>query len=505
VSAYFIGIDIGTTGIKSVLLHERNGIVAQTSAQSPIFSIGPAFAESDARVWRQTALEGIRELLRSSGIDPRAVLAIATTGMVPAVVCLDSNGQPTRRPILQNDARATREIADLKDVIDVDDMLEKTGSTLTQQSVAPTALWLQRNEPGNWKRTRYLVGSYDYVLMTLGAEPHVEENWAIESGLYDLEGRIYGDGLQAGRVAAEMMLDPVRPGTPVGHVSADVAEQTGLGTHTMLVVGGADHVLSAFAAGINKPGDWLIKLGGAGDILSAADHPVVDARLYLDAHPRQGVWLPNGCMATSGSLLRWYQGLVGGVSLTDLDAEAAHRPPAAVLCLPYLLGEKSPIHDPELRGAYLGLELSHTRADLYRASLEAIAFGFRHNAEAMTGAGIRLERALVTNGGSKSILWKQIHADIVDTDLYPVVNHPGASLGASILAGVGAGVLTLEDASRFLTLGEAYTPDPSRRAIYDDAYQLWLDAGMALEPISHRLTRSRAALTTSGYGEEKRA
>lgn len=488
-SAYFIGIDIGTTGTKAVLLHERDGIVAQASAESPIYSPGPARAESDAGAWYANTVESIRSILAESGVDPRRIRAVATTGMVPAVVCLDAQGAPIRRPILQNDARATVEIEELSARIDDADMLPATGSVLTQQSVAPTVRWLQRHEPENWARTRHLVGSYDYVLIALGAAIHVEENWAIESGLYRLDGSRYEPALSAAELPAELLADPVKPGTPVGRISAAAAAETGLGTHTLLVAGGADHVLSAYAAGINAPGDWLVKLGGAGDILTAAEHPVTDARLYLDAHPRDGLWLPNGCMATSGSLLRWYQNLIGGASLLELDSEAAERTPAAVLCLPYFLGEKSPLHDPELRGAYLGLDLGHTRADLYRSALEGIAFGFRHNAEAMREAGIPLERALVTNGGSKSTLWKQIHADVLGTELFPVRDHPGASLGAAILAGVGEGSLAIDDTDRFLQLDDPYVPEPGRAALYDEAYALWRDAGAALAPISHRLTR----------------
>ncbi|BBY66469.1 FGGY-family carbohydrate kinase [Mycolicibacterium helvum] len=491
-SRHYIGIDIGTTGTKTVLLERSAGIIAQANFESPIFSDGPAFAEADADAWVDNAVNGIRAVLTESGVDPATVVAVATTGMVPAVLCLDADMKPVRRPILQNDARATVEIGELASLIDGADMLTRTGSALTQQSVAPTLMWLRRHEPELWSRTVHVVGSYDYVLTALGAPVHVEENWALESGLYTLDGSRYDTAITAAGLDPGLLSTPVRPGTVVGAVSARVAAETGLDPATALVVGGADHVLSAYAAGVDSPGKWLVKLGGAGDILTACDAPVVDERLYLDAHPRPGVWLPNGCMATSGSLIRWFQTVVGGVTLAELDAEAASREPASLLCLPYFLGEKSPIHDPELRGAFLGLELSHTRADLYRAVLEAIAFGFRHNAEAMRAAGIELDaRASVTNGGSKSMLWKQIHADVLNVELIPVRDHPGASLGAAILAGVGAGDLTVDDSARFLHTDPPIVPDPARVAAYDQAYRLWRQAGDALTGVSHALARRR--------------
>lgn len=134
-------------------------------------------------------------------------------------------------------------------------------------------------------------------------------------------------------------------------------------------------------------------------------------------------------MATSGSLIRWFQSLIGGEDLLNLDEEAQHRRPAEVLCLPYFLGEKSPLHDPDLRGVYAGLHLGTTRADMYRSTLEAIAFGFRHHVEVFGELGIELGRASITNGGSKSTLWKQIHAEVLGVPVHPIVDHPGASLG----------------------------------------------------------------------------
>lgn len=494
---YFIGVDIGTTGTKTVLLHERHGIIAQANFESPFFSTSPGYAEADADAWVDNAVRGIREVLRASGIAPERVLAIATTGMVPAVVCLDAELRPVRRPMLQNDARAVDEIHELSGQVDAEAMLRETGSALTQQSVAPTALWLSRHEPETWQRTRYLLGSYDYLLVALGADPHVEENWAIESGLYRLDDEPFD--FDAG-ISAEIrpkLLGVVRPGDRVGSLSATAAASTGLPQGTALVVGGADHVLSAFAAGVQEPGDWLIKLGGAGDVLAASRHAVFDPALYLDAHPRQGLWLPNGCMATSGSLIRWYQRLIGGVELPLLDEEAALAEPASLLCLPYFLGEKSPLHDPELRGAFIGLHLGHTRADMYRAVLEAIAFGFRHNAEAMRAAGLELSRALVTNGGSKSTLWKQIHADVLGTPLFPVKDHPGASLGAAIAAAIGVGSLDFSDIDRFLELEDPFLPDPERVAVYDEAYELWRESGARLRDVSHRLSQRDSARTSS--------
>jgi xylulokinase len=490
-SDYTIGVDIGTTGTKTVLLHTDHGIVATASRETALHSTGPGIAEADTAQWHGNVVESIREVIVSADVPAEAVGAVATSGMVPAVIPVDRDGKPLRRAILQNDARAHREVAELAAALSGVDLVTLTGSALTQQSVAPTAVWLREHEPDVYARTAHWVGSYDWVLTALGAPCHVEQNWALESGLFTIDGSVADAVLAAADLDPDTLAPVHRPGTRVGELGTQAAELTGLRAGTPLVVGGADHVLSAYAAGVNRPGDALVKLGGAGDILVASDTEVVDERLYLDAHPVPGHWLPNGCMATSGSLIRWFQALVGGAELTALDDEAARRAPAEILCLPYFLGEKSPLHDPDLRGTFAGLHLGHTRADMYRSVLEAIAFGFRHHVDVFTDIGIPLSRVMITNGGSKSTLWKQIHADVLGLEMLPVRGHPGASLGAAVIAAIGIGALAdWSDAARFITLDPPYTPDPVRAAAYDTAYATWRDLGAAMAPISHRLART---------------
>ena len=488
---FTIGIDIGTTGTKTVLVDvARARIVAQATHEAQLFSDAPGHAEADPAQWLSNVHAGIRDVLAASGTAPAQIAALATTGMVPAVLALDVTGTPVRRALLQNDARATAEIAQLDDALDAETVLRTTGSAITQQSVAPTAMWLQRHEPAAWGRTTRLVGSYDWVLMALGAPAHVELNWALESGLGTVDGGRFDAVFDAAHLRADLVPTVLPPGAQAGELSAEAAAATGLIAGLPLIVGGADHVLSAYAAGINNEGDWLVKLGGAGDILAAADHPVIDARLYLDAHPVPGRWLPNGCMATSGSLIRWFQTLSGGVDLVALDDEADTRNPGEILCLPYFLGEKSPLHDPDLRGAFVGLDLAHNRADMYRSVLEAIAYGFKHHTDVFASMGVPLHRALVTNGGSRSVLWKQILADVLDTPLSPIVGHPGASLGAAVIAAVGTGLLDGWDSTAaFQTVGEPVVPDPRNVDRYAEAYPQWRELGDVLTPISHRIAR----------------
>jgi xylulokinase len=489
VNSYTLGIDIGTTGTKMVLLEIGVGVIAAASRPCDLHSGQPGFSEADPSQWLENIYSGVQELLTSSAIDPHQVVGISTSGMVPAVIAVDKNFQPLRKAILQNDARASEQIAELsKALVDVDCVAD-TGSALSQQSVAPTLMWLRTNEPDLWAATAHILGSYDWVLVALGATPHLEQNWALESGLFYIDGTPHETIRDAAGIPASVIPDVEKAGACVGYLSEKAASAMGLPAATPLYVGGADHVLSAYGAGVANEGDWLIKLGGAGDILVSSATPMVDSRLYLDAHPVPGAWLPNGCMATSGSLIRWFQALVGVDDLQLLDQEARESKPGEILCLPYFLGEKSPLHDPDLRGVFFGMHLGTTRGDMYRAVLEAIAFGFRQHVDVFRELGVPLTRAMVTNGGSKSTLWVQIHADILGVDLHPVVDHPGASLGAAVIAGVGASQIDgFERISDYVTLGPSVEPRLEVHHTYELAYHQWRELSDVTTPLAHQLS-----------------
>ena len=512
-----LGIDVGTTSTKVVLADPAAGVVAQASESVALSSPHPGWAEADPAQWWANLSALVPAVLAAASeatgrpVTADDIAAVATTGMVPAVIPVDEAGRPLRNAILQNDARATAEIRELAAALPDLDFVARTGSALTQQSVGPTLLWLARHEPDAWAGAATVQGSYDWLASRLGAAPHVERNWALESGLFELEPGGALTPLHPVREALaglagikpEVVPTVADPGTVIGAVSPPAAAETGLRAGTPIVVGGADHVLSAYAAGLASPGDWLVKLGGAGDILVVSGYPLVDERLYLDAHPVAGLWLPNGCMATSGSLIRWFQSVSGSASnpapVADLEAEAITAAPAELICLPYFLGEKSPLHDPDLRGAFLGLHLGHTRGDMYRAILEGIAYGFRHHAEIFSERNVALRpTARVSNGGSRSLVWKQILADALGVALEPVLDHPGAALGAALSAAVG------KDASGapapqawaaaagvpgMVTIGPPIEPDPAHAERYAEAYRIYREAGAALTPISHQLAR----------------
>jgi xylulokinase len=476
-----LGIDVGTSATKAIVLDPAGAVVARAKRSAELRSPRPGWAEEDPAQWWANVCSLCSEL------PVREVAAVGVSGMVPAVILLGQDGRPLRPSIQQNDARAAAEVAELRSALGPG-ALARTGSPVSQQSVGPTALWLASHEPELWRATHAILGSYDYMAYRLTGVLGVERNWALESGLYDLSTGGWADDLcAAAGIALALLPHPRRADEVVGEVTPEAAAATGLRPGTPVVAGSADHVASAFAAGIVAEGDLLIKLGSAGDILMASDEPLVDERLYLDFHLVPGKYLPNGCMAASGSFIRWFQHeLAAGATLEELDGEAKRAGPGAggVVALPYLIGEKTPLNDPQARGAFVGLRLDHARGHLFRAVLEATAYGFRHHLDVFAELGRRPSRVRVTNGGARSGLWKQVVADVIGHPLESLAESGGSELGAAFAAGVGIGVLeSWAEIERFVSVAEVVEPDPAAHELHRDLYAAYRALYPALAPV----------------------
>jgi xylulokinase len=485
-----LGIDIGTTATKAILVDPEGSVEAEASSPARLLSPYPGWAEESTEEWWQNVRALVPRLLRDANASQDTIAAVGVSGMVPTLICLDEEGVPLRPSIQQNDARASREIEKLRQTLADKNVLERTGSDITQQSIGPKVLWLHRHEPDVMENTAAVCGSYDFIVRRMvGGGRSTEANWALESGLYDLVDERWAEDICAACNIDLSWLGEVRqPSEVVGEVANP---DSGLALGTPVVAGSADHVASAFSAGLVEDGDLLVKLGGAGDILFASADPVVDKRLFLDYHLMPGKYLPNGCMAASGSVIRWFQEeLAGNASLEELDREAEEAGVGAggIVALPYFLGEKTPINDPQARGMFVGLHLGHRRGHLYRAILESIAFGFAHHVEVLRELGLEPRRVRVTNGGSRSRVWKQIVADVLGLPLEPIYQHPGSSLGAAFAAGMGIGVFEKwDEIERFVRVEERIEPDEENNLRYRELYQVYRSLYPALEEQQHVL------------------
>lgn len=490
-----LGIDVGTTGLKAVALDPQLGIVAQSHRHHTLRSPHPGWAEEDPAEWWSTTCDAVREL--AARLPAGSIAAVGVTGMVPAMVLLDGADRLLRPAILMNDARCAGEVEELRQAVDTAEFFARTGGMPNQQNIEPRWRWLAKHEPETVAQTARLCGSYDYITHLLTGDWSLERNWAIESGFYDIgQHEWIAPWLDRAGIRAGILPPVRRPSEIVGHVTADAAAATGLPAGTPVVAGSADHVAAALAAGLAERGDTLLKFGGGGDILYCTDDPTPDRHFYYDEHDVPGLALINGCMAASGSLVKWFASeLAGGAQLADLDREAAAVPAGAggIVVLPYALGEKTPIFDPLARAVFAGVMLHHTRAHLYRAVLESVCYGFQHHLDLLAEAGRPVRRVLATDGGSRSDLWMQIAADVTGRRVEVVAGEAGSALGVAFVAGIGAGLFARwDEVARFADVRRAFEPNPATAATYRAGYAAYRELYERLGTLFPTLQRIEA-------------
>ena len=490
-----IGLDIGTTSTIAILLRLPGTIVAVASRPVRLSSPHPGWAEEDPAQWWANACAVLRELTAALDGD---LLGICVTGMLPAVVLLDAAGDVLRPSIQQSDARCAREVAELAREIDEAWFLGRTGNGINQQLVSAKLRWIERHEPEVFRRIATVCGSYDYINFRLTGVRAAEHNWALEAGFIDLADHAISDDLVAlahvprGAIAAKAV-----PQDVLGGVTEAAARATGLPQGLPVFGGAADHMASTLAAGIVAPGDVLLKFGGSGDVIIAADTVRPDARLYTDYHLVPGLYAPNGCMAAGGSALNWLAGVLAPAAAGPetahqaLDRSAADVPAGSegLLCLPYFLGEKTPIHDPLARGTFVGLSFNHGPGHLWRALLEAVAYAQKHHVEVLTELGYAPRRFFASDGGSRSRVWMQMMADILQAPVRLLENHHGSCVGAAWVAAVACGSgADWPDVLRLVRYGDNIVPNPANADVYARGYADFRALYVTLRPFFHRPT-----------------
>lgn len=488
---YTLGIDIGTTSVKVIMISSEGKIFAETSVQHDLISKHPNWAEEDADIWWDNTVTALKNFKKLYPDEMKKVKGIGCSGMVPAIVMLDEEGCPVRKTIQQNDARAVEQISRISAELDQDILYSRIGGKTNQQHILPRLLWVKENEPDTWKRTKWVMGSYDWIVYKLTGVKSLEMNWAVESGAMDIRsGEWLEEELNQFGIPVSMFPEVNPSMSIVGYTKEEAERELGIPHHTPVIAGSADHVASTLAAGITKKGDLLIKFGGAGDILYCVDEIETNEKLFFDYHIVPEKYLLNGCMAASGSLVKWFTKDIIHHDTPDifevLDAQAKDVPPASdgLIILPYFLGEKTPIFDPTARGVMFGLTLSHTNGHIFRAILESVIYGFRHHVEVLKEMGYEPERIMATNGGAKSKFWCQIAADVLGQKIVSYPSHPGSALGVAFLAGMSIGMFSEWDQiQEFLIEYRVFEPNPEAVKIYNKSYRMYRNLYNQLKPV----------------------
>jgi len=488
-----LGIDIGTSSTKGVLATEDGAVLATAVRPHETSMPRPGWVEHDAEnVWWADVCAVSRELLAQvTGVQ---VTGVCVSGIGPCLLVTDDAGRPLRPAILYGvDTRAGAEITELTERFGADAIVARGGSPLTSQAIGPKLAWLARHEPAVWAASRRMFMASSYALWQLTGEYALDHHSASQCDpMYDLAAGGWA-AAWAGQLAGPIELPPLRwPGEVAGYVTRQAAAQTGIPAGTPVAAGTIDAWSEAVSAGVRDPGDYMIMYGTTMFFVATTERPLTDRRLWSTAGAFPGTWTLAGGMATSGSVVAWGSELTG-VGYPELMTEAAAVPPGAngLLVLPYFAGERTPIFDAQARGTIFGLTLRHGRAHLFRALLEATAFGTRHNLDTMAEAGARLDRAVAVGGGTASRTWLQIVSDVTGREQEIPEVTIGAAYGDAYLAGLASGQAGPE--VRWARIAGVVTPDPAAADYYTELFQLYRDAYARTAETSHALARLQSS------------
>jgi xylulokinase len=451
-----MGIDIGTSGCKSLLVDAKGKVLARATAEYPMRSPRPLWTEQDPEEWWDAAVATIREVLEVSGVQANQVAALGLTGQMHGMVLMDSAGRVLRPCILWNDQRTARECREITERVGPQRVIRLTGNPVLAGFTAPKIAWIRRNEPEVFGRTSRWLLPKDYLRYRLTGSFVTEPSDASGTALFDVRERRWSEEmLEAVEVPPRWLPEVSESGAASARISAQAAGLTGLLQGTPVAGGGGDQAAQAVGMGIVSEGVTSVAMGTSAVLFSASDTCRVEprGRLHTFCHAVPGKWALLGVVLSGGGSLRWYRDQLGQeecrrareTSRGDYEVitEVASRAPAGcegLVFLPYLTGNRVPHADPAARGVFFGLTLRHGRDHLARSILEGVAFALNDSLQIMRGLGLETSRLTASGGGARSPLWRQILADVFSAPISTVRVDEGAAFGAALLGGVAAGV-----------------------------------------------------------------
>lgn len=479
---YLLGIDLGTTGCKAVVLAPDGTLHAQARRGYEPTVPRPTWSEQDPAEWWEATTETVREVLDTQGVRPDAIAGVGLTGQMHGLVLLDASGKVLRPAILWNDQRTGDDCEALTKRVGAERVLEETGNPILPGFTAPKIEWIRQHEPEVYDQATGFLLPKDLLRFRLTGTRATDVSDASGTSLFDVEDRGWsGPMCEATRVPTAWLPAVTESSSVSARVSAEGAAATGIPEGTPVVGGAGDQAAQAIGAGVVEEGTAVITMGTSGVVFAPTGTYRRDpeGRLHAFCHAAPGTWHLMGVMLSAAGSLRWHAGLFSesgseeSFDYEGLVAEAASMPPGAegLLFLPYLSGERTPHADPTARGAFVGLHHRHGRAHLTRAVLEGVAFGLRDSFELMQELNVMPDEVRISGGGAQSALWRKIVADVLDTTLLHTETAHGAAVGAALLAGVGTQVVpSVAAASRSVSTVEGRTEPTEATATYDQLF-----------------------------------
>lgn len=470
----FIGLDIGTSSVKGMLLREKE-ILKTASREYPVYYPHDGWSEQEPQDWYDGSVSVIKELV--SDIDKNSVVSISFSGQMHGLVALDDNDNVIRPAILWNDSRSSLETEYLNNVIGKKTLQKNTGNIAFSGFTAPKLLWLKNNEPENFKRTKKIMLPKDYVAYRLSGIFATDCSDAAGTLYFDTKKRSWSAPMLSVLGISERNLPQVYESyQTVGTLKKAVAAELGLNENVRIVIGAGDNAASAIGTDTFKSGDCNISLGTSGTIFVASDkfNYVPNGAIHTFCSAT-GEYHYLACILSAASCQKWW---VEGITKSSYDGKfAEYVGKSRVMFLPYLMGERSPINDSSVRGAFFGLSLNTTTEEMMLAVLEGVAFAIKQNLDIIRELGINIETSKICGGGTRNKDWVKFIASVLNIELLlPEVEH-GAVLGAALL---GARACLSNDRYERLkcSVKSDYTrilPDEKLVEYYDDKYSKWLE------------------------------
>jgi len=501
----FVGMDIGTTGVKSVVLSEDGRILLIYFEEYPLYSPYPGWSEQDPEDWWNAVLASLKFISGAIEVQDARIAAISMSGQMHSSVFLDDKGLPLRRAILWNDTRTFAQREEIERIVGRQKLLDMVYNLPLEGFTAPKILWFKENEPDIYRRLWKVLLPKDYISFRLTGRVVAELSDASGTALLDVVGLKW-----ATDVIEELGLKPsffpeiVRSFDVVGTIRKDIATDVGIPEDCVVVAGGADNVCGAVGSGVVSDGQALISLGSSGVVFVPTTDPGKRDKsgvIHFFNHAPSGTWYNMGVTLSAGLSLKWFrenfcrvEELASEVVRRDvyeLLTEVAERIPIGsegLLFLPYLNGERTPHMDSKVRGAFVGASLRHTKSHFIRSVIEGVSYSLKDVVGLLEGAGIRLADVRVTGGGTKSRLWLRIIASLLNVDVKRLSVDEGPAFGAAIIAAVGVGARAglIEATREFVQVGDVVKPDESYKKEYEKWYPIYRELYPSLKGVMHK-------------------
>ncbi len=453
---YLLGIDLGTSGLKSVLFDANGNKIASASYEYEIIQPQNGWAEQDPDTWWKAAVYCLKKVVKDSGVDKADIKAAGISGQMHGLVMLDEHGEVIRNAILWCDGRTKKQCDEITKKVGKERLIEINANPALTGFTAGKILWVRENEPENYARCKTILLPKDYIRYKLTGNLGAEASDASGTNLFDIKKRDWSEEIFLALDIDRKMFPDINESVDIaGTITGEVAKVTGLSEHTIVCFGAADNAAAGVGTGVVFEGAAVTTIGTSGVIFTNSKKPRIDllGRVHTFCSAVPGEYAVLSCTLSAGMSLKWYRDnfcasemeiekLTGVDSYVTINKGVEKIPIGSdgLIYLPYLMGERSPLLDEKARGMFFGLSAVHTKNHFARSIMEGVIYSQRQCLDIMKQMGIRLEVMYACGGGAKSKVWRQMMADVYGREVTTLKNEEGPALGVAILAGVACGI-----------------------------------------------------------------